>query len=265
MIDAKTFGAELAAIVQSATLPLIEASKALQARVAELEKALSERPEPENGKDADPEAVAAIVFDQIKSQLDEIQGLFDTIPEVPQLPDIPALIADAVADAIKAIPEPENGKDGAEGPKGDVGEKGRDGLDLKDLFRADGGRLVAVMSDGTTKDLGEFVGKDGAPGRDGKDGLGFDDLEFTHDDFGRPVAKFQRGDVVKSVALPCIIDRGPYKPSDEYRKGDAVSYGGSLWVAQKDAPEGKPGDGSDFRLAVKKGRDGRDTEAKKVI
>jgi hypothetical protein len=43
-----------------------------------------------------------------------------------------------------------------------------------------------------------------------------------------------------------------------YRKGDGVTWGGSFWIAQKDAPEGRPGLSDDWRLAVKKGRDGRD-------
>lgn len=157
-----------------------------------------------------------------------------------------------------------DGKDGAPGEKGERGEPGRDGLDVKDLFRADEGRLVAVLSDGTTKDLGVFVGsdgKDGAPGRDGADGLGFDDLEFTHDEAGRPVAKFSRGDVTKSVTLPCIIDRGPYRADQEYLKGDAVSFGGSLWIAQEKTSE-RPDGGAGWRLAAKKGRDAREPKVR---
>lgn len=162
-------------------------------------------------------------------------------------------------------PEPAAGKDGRDGKDGDPGERGepgRDGLDVKDLFRADGGRLVAVMSDGTTKDLGVFVGKDGEPGRDGvdgkdgQDGLGFEDLTFDTDEHGRVLAKFQRGDVVKSIRLPGIVDRGPYKSGESYEKGDAVSYGGSLWIAQEPTGD-KPDGGKGWRLAVKKGRDAR--------
>lgn len=157
-----------------------------------------------------------------------------------------------------------DGKDGAAGQPGEKGDQGRNGLDVKDLFRADEGRLVAVMSDGTTKDLGVFVGsdgKDGAAGRDGADGLGFDDLEFTADEAGRPVAKFSRGEVTKSVVLPCIIDQGPYRAGQAYVKGDAVSYGGSLWIAQEETGE-KPDGGAGWRLAVKKGRDAREPKVR---
>lgn len=218
-------------------------------------------------------------------------------PAPVEIPDIPALVAEAVQEAVKAMPAPQDGKDGTcvtaddvmpalekrvddflaaipvpkdgrdgadgkDGAPGDKGAPGRDGLDVKDLFRADGGRLVAVMSDGSTKDLGVFVGKDGehgrdgADGKDGADGLGFDDMDFETDDHGRVLAKFQRGDVVKSVRLPGIVDRGPYKPGDGYEKGDAVSYGGSLWIAQEPTSD-KPDGSKAWRLAVKRGRDAR--------
>lgn len=167
--------------------------------------------------------------------------------------------------ALAERPEPaagKDGRDGKDGAPGARGEPGRDGLDVKDLFRADGGHLVAVMSDGSTKDLGVFVGKDGEPGRDGadgkdgSDGLGFEDMSFEFDEHGRVIAKFQRGDMVKSVRLPGIVDRGPYKSGESYEKGDAVSYGGSLWIAQEPTGD-KPDGGKGWRLAVKKGRDAR--------
>lgn len=252
MIDAKAFGAELAGIVKAAVAPVM-------VRLDALERRLDDLPTPQDGKDADPDAVAALVRDQIKGDLDALREAVNAIPPAPELPDIPAMVADTVAEAVKAIPTPQDGRDGAPGERG---EPGRDGLDVKDLFRAEGGRLVAVMSDGTTKDLGCFVGadgkdgRDGADGKDGADGLGFDDMDFGTDDHGRVLAKFQRGDVDKSVRLPGIVDRGPYKSGESYEKGDAVSYGGSLWIAQEVTGD-KPDGGKGWRLAVKKGRDAR--------
>lgn len=180
---------------------------------------------------------------------------------------------EALEKALKDLPDPVSGRDGKDGAdgrdgepgeKGDPGEKGepgRDGLDVKDLLRAEDGRLVAVMSDGTTKDLGRFVGCDGKDGAPGRDGLGFEDLDFSEDADGRPVATFARDGVTKSVTLPCIVDRGPYRSGQSYLKGDAVSYGGSLWIAQEETGE-KPDGGKGWRLAVKKGRDARDQRAK---
>lgn len=258
-------------LVAQTVKAIATAQAPILARLDTLERMFAAIPAPQAGapgKDADPEAVAALVYDKIRGQIEALQEVLDAPSE---LPDIPAMVDEAVKTAVAAFPVPKDGTsgiDGAPGQRGEMGPPGRDGLDVKDMLRADGGRLVAVMSDGTTRDLGVFVGKDGkdgAPGRDGADGLGFEDVTFDYDDHGRPVAKFQRGDVVKTFPLPCIIDRGTYDPKAAYRKGDAVSWGGSLWIAQKDAPAGKPGEGDDFRLAVKKGRDGRDTEAKKVL
>lgn len=255
MLDAETFGRELAAMVKAQIAPLLDKLNAL-------EKRLDDLPAPKDGKDADPEAVAAIVRDQMKGDLAELRSAVDAIV----IPEPATVDVDAIAKAAaQMIPTPKDGspgRDGQPGKDGAAGEKGRDGLDVKDMFRADGGRLVAVMSDGTTKDLGVFVGKDGDPGRDGvdgrdgADGIGFEDMTFETDEHGRVIAKFQRGDVIKSVRLPGIVDRGPFRVGEGYEKGDAVSYGGSLWIAQE--PTGDKPDGSKaWRLAVKKGRDAR--------
>lgn len=249
MLDAETFGRELAAMVKAQIAPLLD-------KMAALEKRLDDLPAPKDGKDADPEAVAAIVRDQMKGDLAELRSAVDAIV----IPEPATVDVDAIAKAAaQMIPTPKDGapgRDGQPGKDGAAGEKGRDGLDVKDLFRADGGRLVAVMSDGSTKDLGVFVGKDGAPGKDGQDGIGFEDMTFETDEHGRVIAKFQRGDVIKSVRLPGLVDRGPFKSGEGYQKGDAVSYGGSLWIAQEPT-EDKPDGSKAWRLAVKKGRDAR--------
>lgn len=254
------------------TVKAIAAAQApLLARIDALEKMVAATPVPQDGapgKDADPEAVASLVIGRIKAQLDAMQEAVEDIQPAPELPDIPAMIALSIADAVSQLPKPQDGapgKDGAPGPRGEKGERGDNGTGLAGAMIDRDGGLVIMLTNGEAKALGTVVGKDGAPGRDGKDGLGFDDLTFEHDEDGRPVAKFRRGDLVKSFALPGIIDRGTYVAGETYRKGDAVSWGGSLWIAQNDAPDGKPGEGGGFRLAVKKGRDGRDTEAKKVL
>ena len=101
------------------------------------------------------------------------------------------------------------------------------------------------------------------PGPRGPDGLGFDDLQVVHDGERGFTFRMERGDQVKefSFKVPAVLDRGVFKDvrDNPYEKGDGVTFGGSFWIAQKDAPEGKPGDGGkDWRLSVKKGRDGKD-------
>ena len=248
MIDAKAFGAELADIVKTATAPLLR-------RIDQLEKQLAEMPSVRDGKDGADGRDGSDGKDGASVSLDDV---------------LPAL-KEQVAEYLSGIPAPQdgkdgaNGKDGADGRDGEKGDPGRDGLDVKDLFRADGGRLVAVMSDGTTKDLGEYVGKDGeagANGKDGKDGcdgFGFDDLTFEQTGDRSAVLRFTKGEQVKefAITLPGFVDRGVWKDAEEYHPGDGVTYGGSFWIAQAGA-DGRPDTGKGWRLAVKKGRDGKD-------
>ncbi|MDX0310555.1 hypothetical protein GOC54_05380 [Sinorhizobium meliloti] len=124
------------------------------------------------------------------------------------------------------------------------------------------GSLVLTMSDGTTKDLGPVVGKDGDPGNDG---LGFDDLDVSYDGEKSITLKFTQGERVKEFAftMPVVIDRGVYRDGSEYKAGDGVTWGGSFWIAQKDT-SAKPDAGDDWRLSVKRGRDGKHGEMKQA-
>ena len=101
--------------------------------------------------------------------------------------------------------------------------------------------------------------KDGKDGVDGEDGVGFDDLAVEHDGERGFTFRLIRGSEVREYGftIPAVLDRGVYREDNDYLKGDAVSFGGSLWIAQRDVPPGKPGQCDGWRLAVKKGRDGR--------
>lgn len=101
--------------------------------------------------------------------------------------------------------------------------------------------------------------KDGEDGEDGEDGLGFDDLRVEHDGERSFAFIFERGEQRKefTFTVPVVLERGVYKSDRTYERGDAVTADGSYWIAQKDAPSGKPGQSPDWRLAVKKGRDGK--------
>lgn len=125
------------------------------------------------------------------------------------------------------------------------------------------GKLVLTHSDGSTKDLGVVVGRDGidAKGEPGADGLGFDDLAVIHDGERGFTFRFERGEQVKEFkfALPVVIDRGVWVESKEggYEKGDGVTWAGSFWISQKDENADKPDGGDGWRLSVKRGRDGK--------
>lgn len=101
-------------------------------------------------------------------------------------------------------------------------------------------------------------GEDGKPGKDGENGLGFDDLDVEYDGERGLKLRFVQGDKIKEfpITLPIPLDRGQYKSGVDYIRGDAATYGGSLWIAQK-ATADKPGISDAWRLAVKCGRDGK--------
>lgn len=248
---------EIAGVVKAhvagAIAPLAERVKALEERP--LEKGEKGDPGPA-GKDAEPVLLADVVAELVRCA--DLKPVLDL------------MVSEAVAEHLKANP-PAPGKDGRDGangepgpmgPQGPAGEKGIDGADGVGLAGAiidRDGNLVVTTTKGEAISLGVVVGKDGAPGKDGRDGFSLDDLEIEDDADGTITLRFVRGDLVreKHVRYP-RGDRGVYRGDEVYRKGDGVTYGGSWWVAQKDAPEGAPGLSGDWRLAVKKGRDGKD-------
>jgi hypothetical protein len=160
-----------------------------------------------------------------------------------------------------------DGKDGASGAKG---ADGRDGVGLAGAVIDRAGDLVVTLTNGEHKNLGPVLGKNGADGhegapgangadgRDGADGLGFDDFDIVEDDRGFTL-RFSRGDVVKDFPLPVVTDRGVWRPQD-YAKGSGVTWSGSFWIAQRDTSD-KPETSDAWRLAVKRGQNGKDGKA----
>lgn len=163
-----------------------------------------------------------------------------------------------------------SGRDGADGKDGAPGVKGtdgRDGISLAGAMIDREGNLIVTMSNGEHRQLGAVVGRDGrdgkdgsagAAGMDGRDGVGFEDVTMIEDERG-VVLRFIRGEVVKDFALPVVIDRGVYREGTFYLKGSGVTWGGSFWIAQEDTTD-KPEISKAWRLAVKRGRDGKDAK-----
>lgn len=91
----------------------------------------------------------------------------------------------------------------------------------------------------------------------GRDGVSVEEFSVEHD--GERTFKFildnDRVKYEKAIKVPMVLDRGVYQAGKAYEQGDGVSWGGSFWICQKDTQE-KPGT-ADWRLAVKKGRDGK--------
>ena len=229
MLDTKALAEATAAIVRKHVQDAVEP---LQARIVELEKRAPEKGEPgQPGKDG-------------------INGKDG-------------------ADGKDGLPG-DKGMDGADGKDGAPGVDGKDGTGLAGALIDRTGNLVLTLTDGTTRELGQVVGKDGQNGRDGKDGLdgaagkdgndgfGFDDMNFEHDGERGFVLRFVKGERTKefSFKVPIVLDRGVYRAGETYAKGDAVTWAGSLWIAQKETTA-KPDGGDGWRLSVKRGRDAK--------
>lgn len=100
--------------------------------------------------------------------------------------------------------------------------------------------------------------------KDGRDGLDLRHFKAEQVDERTVTLTLSDGERTEHVHLtfPVVIDRGVFSETGKpdgglYEKGDGVTFGGSFWIAQIDDPQGVPGMSKDWRLAVKKGRDGK--------
>jgi uncharacterized small protein (DUF1192 family) len=175
--------------------------------------------------------------------------------------DIRPMLAVMVDKAFGELRMPSDGKDGANGKDGKDGADGKDAVNLAGAMIDRDGNLVLTLSDGKQVPLGAVIGKDGAkgdPGRDGEDGLGFEDMEVVYDGERSFGLRFMRGATVKEFgfSLPIVLDRGVWKDG-EFKRGDGVTRDGSFWVCQVETTTGMPGASPDWRLAARRGREGK--------
>lgn len=234
-------------------------------------KAVAEIPAPKDGKDADPEVVAEMVAKAV-AEIPKPQDGRSLTAE-----DVAPMVSEEVAKAVAALPQP---KDGESVPADAVqkmveeavakalsavaapkdGEPGRDALQLElqpaiDLEKTYARGTYAKHAGGLWRAF------EATKGLHGWECVveGIADLRIDQD--GREftlVARTSSGsEVTKSIKVAALVDKGVFKAGNDYEAGDGVTWGGSFFIAQKDAPIGHPGEpGSDgWRLAVKRGRD----------
>ncbi len=177
----------------------------------------------------------------------------------------------------------EKGLDGAPGIKGDIGErgpigeKGMDGQDGRDALELDilssvdlsksyaprtfaqhnGGlirsfRTTDAIVDGDVQKAGWQVILAGGV-------QSFDIIQSENlRTFTFAVRLFNGELQARQFTLPVLIHRGVFQDGDDYEAGDAVSFAGSVWGCLRPT-KSKPGDGApDWKLIVKRGRDGKD-------
>lgn len=242
--------------------------------------------------------IDALIADAVKAlpaaiQRSEVQDMIDkSLPTLPPPIDVEAEVGRQIDKALATIPRP---KDGTSVTVDDVRpliesevksavdkmpkpKDGADGRGLASMLIDRDGGLVATMTDGRTEKLGSVVGRDGKDvdmpaieraiadavkalpkPKDGVDGLGFDDMDIETGDDG-VFLRFEKGDVVKRCPVPVVVDCGVFKQGRTYNKANGVTWGGSFWIAQKETSD-KPGESDVWRLAVKKGRDGKDAKS----
>lgn len=252
-------------------------------------------PAPEPGKDTDPEVIKQMVADAVAALPAPEPGedgksvtIEDVAPMIREeaaqaaadlpapkdgesvtIEDVQPMLATMVTDAVKALPPAEAGKDADMDAIKQHVEQLVKGIEpapapTVDEVAATFERRFSDLALSWERQARETFDKaaDRMPTpKDGRDALPLDSFDLTLGDDGRTVTvKMQAGDafIEKSVKIAAVMDRGVFIKDQGYEKGDGTTYGGCYWIAQKDAPEGVPGGSADWRLAVKKGRDGKD-------
>lgn len=231
-----------------------------------VDKAFSAIPTPKDGKDYDPallkQAVDEAVSDAFRSipvpqdgksvTAEDVKPMLEELvaAAMPVLPDVKALLGEAVA----AIPPAEPGRDG---------EDGRDALALEILPSIDEGKSYPRGSYATHKG-GLWRSYEKTHGMRGWECVvdGVAGVEIERSDqrcFTLTVNRTSGSSETKTFDVPVMIYKGVFKSGQEYRAGDTVTWGGSLWHCDEHTQD-KPGEtgSKGWTLATKRGRDGRD-------
>ena len=219
-------------------------SEEVAARVVALEEENRRLPR----KEIEPEAFRHLVAELVEDEVRRVHP-----PQLKQKPIEPEafrhLVAELVEDETSKMPAL-------------VEERVVSALDRLELPAPEPGLAEAMIDDAGELVLTRTDGKLLKPGRvKSADGAILDSLEIDTPDGGRTlVFRMQSGgrEIERKLTTEVIIDRGVWKAPGVYKTGDLVTYAGSAWVAERDAPD-RPGIGSSsgWRLAVKRGRDGR--------
>jgi integrin beta 3 len=162
------------------------------------------------------------------------------------------------------------------GPPGATGPEGKPGLQGERGEKGEPGNPGAMGPPGIDGKPGER-GQKGEPGRNAADltylqdyaaeqvARAFKTATVTTSDGGRTL-RWAIGDAVHEIKTAIVLDAGVWREGTTYVPGDGVTLGGSFFIAQAET-SAKPGKSDDWRLAVKRGSDGRDarTDEKRAL
>lgn len=284
----ETFVTGLQDYIRDALRPLADKLADLERGIGDavnlaVAKAVAALPAPLPGEPGEPGAPGApgadgksVTPDDLRPMLEELAAGIKGEPGAPGAPGAPGEPGapgkdgtSVVLQDVLAALRPDVERHLAQLPIPKDGAPGRDGKDITD---ADVERVLAPlvdrfalaferrMQDVLQRAVAAMpVPKDGAPGRDGRDGFGFDDVGAAYDGERTVTIKFARGDAFKEfpLKLNIMLERGVWERGRAYEQGDVVTWGGSGWVALVDTDK-QPGDSNtDWRLFVRKGRDGK--------
>lgn len=234
----------------------VTADEVLPELNAALQKAIAAIPVPKDGRDGRNafEVAVSLGYDgPVEDWLGSLRGK-DGAHGKSVTPDE---ILPTVRQWFDALPRPADGKDGSDGKSvtlADVTDFMETSIAKWALeFERRASDLIQRCIDRIEKP------KDGVHGKDGRDAFDLEDVQLSlADDERTLVLAFVRGDVCveRSVVLTHPIYRGVWRDG-QFSKGDSVTFGGSTWIATR-ATASKPELDDSWRLAVKRGRDGKD-------
>lgn len=216
----------------------------------EVEKSFSAIPHPkdgEPGRSVTAEELAPMVTEEVAKAVAAIPAPKDG--ESVPVEEVRKMIDEAVAAAVAAIPPAQDG------------QAGRDALQIELLPEID---LAKSYARGTYARHagGMWRAFEATKGLHGWECVVEGIAELRIDQPGGReftlVARTSSGaEVSKSIKVAALVDKGVFRAEEAYEAGDGVTWGGSFFIAQKDAPIGKPGEPgcNGWRLAVKRGRD----------
>jgi integrin beta 3 len=136
------------------------------------------------------------------------------------------------------------------GPKGEPGPEGKRGLQGERGVKGETGRNAADLAL-----LQEHI--------DQRFERMFKAASVTTVDGGRTL-RWAIGETVHEIKTAIVLDAGVWKEGTAYVAGDGVTLGGSFFIAQSDT-SAKPGKSDEWRLAVKRGTDGRDARTERAL
>ena len=151
-----------------------------------------------------------------------------------------ALRALAEVRALARLPGPrgEPGPEGKRGLQGERGVKGETGRNAADL---------ALLQEQIEQRVERM----------------FKAASVTTLDGGRTL-RWVFGETVHEIKTAIVLDAGVWREGTAYVAGDGVTMGGSFFIAQADT-SAKPGKSDEWRLAVKRGSDGRDARTERAL